>query len=108
MIMHHKLHFFFRAPLCFLGPAAMAVHPPAADQLVALLHPDIAAAGEHPRRPRRLIVARPAHDGGIAVAGQGDGCTLGPQASSIFAGGTDQLAALLPPDTAAAREMPPR
>src|SRR5262249_31790187 len=56
----------------------------------------------------RPIVARPAHDGGVAIAGQGDGCTLGPQASSIFAGGTDQLAALLPPDTTAAHEYPCR
>ena len=56
----------------------------------------------------RDCTARPAHDGGVAVAGEGDGCTLGPQASSIFADGTDQLAALLPPDTAAAREYPCR
>src|SRR6266545_924699 len=58
--------------------------------------------------PHRPIVARSANDGGVAVGGEGDGCTLGPQSPSVFAGGADQLAALLPPATAAAREHPRR
>src|SRR5258708_5313669 len=93
-------------------PRRHARSPPppsaAAAELIALLRPNPAAAGEHPRRPRRLIVARPAHDGGVAVARQGDRRTLGPQSPSIFAGGADQLVALLPPGTAAARDHPPR
>jgi hypothetical protein len=70
-----------------------------------LLHPDTAAAGEHPRRPRRPIIARSANDGGVAVGGQGDRCTLGPQSSPVFVGGTDQLSSLLPPATTAARDI---
>ena len=41
------------------------------------------------------------------ACGHGDGCTLGPQASSIFARGANQLS-LLPPETTAAREHPRR
>ncbi len=53
------------------------------------------------------MIARAAHDGGVAVGGNGDGCTLGPQAASIFARRPDQLG-LLPPDTTPAREHPRR
>jgi hypothetical protein len=46
-----------------------------ADKLAALLGPDTVAAGEDPRRSAR-VVARPAHDGGVAVGGQRDGVAL--------------------------------
>src|SRR5262249_7885852 len=78
----------------------------AAAQLFALLRPNTAAGGEDPRRPSCSIVAGPANDGGVAVGGEGDGCTLGPQSPSVFAGGANELAAFLRPGTAAACEHP--
>jgi hypothetical protein len=48
---------------------AGASHSAAADQLIALLRPDAAAAGEHPRR----LGQPPTDDGGVAVGGQRDG-----------------------------------
>jgi hypothetical protein len=47
-----------------------------ADQLVALLRPDTATTGEDPRRPDVRVVARPAHDSGVAVGGYRDGYAL--------------------------------
>src|SRR5215475_7636864 len=80
----------------------------ATDELVALLCPNAAVASEYPSRPLCFVVARSAHNGGVAVGGQGDGRTLGPQATSIFAGGTDQFIALLRPNAVAVREHPRR
>ena len=82
-----------------------ASHRAGADQLVALLGPDTAAAGEHPRRPGLAVVGPPAHDGGVAVGGQRDGQALAGASNSA---GADQLVALLGPDTAAAGEHPRR
>src|SRR5262245_2737231 len=48
------------------------------DELVALLCPSTAGAGEHPSCSHRLAVAGSAHNGTIAVGGHGDGRTLGP------------------------------
>ena len=79
-------------------PSGRAVHPPdrrRTDELVALLRPNTDAASEHPGGPHRFVVARSAHQGSVAVCGQRDGRTLGPQSPSIFAGGADELAALL-------------
>jgi hypothetical protein len=76
-----------------------------ADQLVALLGPATAAAGEDPRRPGVRVVVRPAHDGGGAVGGQRDGDALSALSNRT---GADQLAALLGPATAAAGENPHR
>jgi hypothetical protein len=76
------------------------------DQLAALLGPDTAAAGVDPRRPAAPVVVIPAHDGGVAVGGQRDGAALLGEASNRA--GADQLAALLGPDTAAARVDPRR
>src|SRR5437879_7021851 len=44
----------------------------AADELLALLLPDIAAAGKHPRRSGLVGVGPTAHDCGVAVRGQRD------------------------------------
>jgi prepilin-type processing-associated H-X9-DG protein len=44
--------------------------------LAALLGPDPAGAGVHPRRPGARIVDIPAHNGGVAVGGQRDGPAL--------------------------------
>src|SRR5262249_57949260 len=52
------------------------------------------------------MLVGPAKDGGVAVGGEGDRCTLGPQSPSVFAGGANQLAAFLRPGTAAACEHP--
>src|SRR5262249_61540949 len=78
-----------------------------ADQLVFLLGPNPAAAGEYPRRAdaragtAARVVARPAHEGGVAVGGQRDGGALGGVPSRASA---DQLVSLLGPDAAAAGE----
>src|ERR1019366_2737046 len=55
------------------GALSGASNRAAADQLVALLGPNTAAAGVDPRRPSLQVVKRPAHDGGVAVVGQRDG-----------------------------------
>src|SRR5262249_25256382 len=70
-----------------------------AEQLVPLLGPPAAAAGEHPRGADTTAVEKPAHDGGVATARQRDGGALrgGPTRA-----GSDQLAALLRPPPAAA------
>ena len=47
-----------------------------ANKLGALLGPHTAAAVEDPCRPNAQIVARPAHEGGVAVGGQRDGVAL--------------------------------
>src|SRR6516165_7976369 len=75
-----------------------------ADQLVALLGPDTIFAGENPYRPG-VPVARPAHQGGIAVGGERNRHAL--IGGSIRAG-ADQLVALLGLDTVAAGENPYR
>jgi hypothetical protein len=84
----------------------------AADKLL-LLSPDAEAPGEDPRRPgaRQLMggvsanVSGPAHDGGVAVAGQRDGPALAGISNRPF---TNQLIALLGPATVAAGENPRR
>ena len=76
-----------------------------ADQLVALLVPDTAGAGEDPRRSGVRVVARAAHDGGVAIGRQSDGDALSCVSNRA---GADQLVALLGPDTAAAGEDPRR
>ncbi len=76
-----------------------------ADQLVALLGPNIAAAGIDPRRPGVGIVFYPAHDGDVAVGGQCDGVAL---LGGSNRAGADQLAALLGPHTDAAGVDPRR
>src|SRR5208337_1607335 len=76
-----------------------------ADQLVALLGPDTIAAGENPYRPGERVVAKPAHQGGIAVGGERNREAL-PGGSNRA--GADQLVALLGPDTIAAGENPYR
>ena len=76
-----------------------------ADQLAALLGPDIAATGENPRRPGVRVVVRPAHDSGVAVGGQRDGRALRGNSDRT---GADQLVALLGPDIAAAGVDPRR
>jgi hypothetical protein len=76
-----------------------------AGQLAALLAPDSAAAGVDPRRTRTRVVGNPAHDGGVAVAGQRDGDALARVSNRA---GADQLAALLAPDSAAAGVDPRR
>src|SRR5262249_61803244 len=80
----------------------------AASALVALLPPHAAPAGVDPRRPGRLVVARPAHDRGVAVGGERDGCALRPQSPAGLAGGADELLALLRPGSAVAGEYPCR
>jgi hypothetical protein len=62
---------------------------PGADQLVALLGPDTAAAGVDPGRPGVRVVVRPAHEGSVAVAGQRDGRPLVGVSNGA---GADQLA----------------
>jgi hypothetical protein len=76
-----------------------------ADQLAALLTPDTAVADVDPRRPSPRVVARPAHDGGIAVGRQTYGGALLGASNSA---GADQLAALLVPNTAVADVDPRR
>jgi hypothetical protein len=76
-----------------------------ADQLTALLGPDAVAAGVDPRRPGGPGVPIPAHDGGVAVAGQRDGQAL-PALSDRAR--PDQLEALLGPDAVAAGVDPRR
>jgi hypothetical protein len=74
-----------------------------ADQLAALLGPDPAAAGVDPRRPVVIVVAKPAHDGGVAVGGQRDGLALD---GGSHRAGADQLASLLGPQSGASMLMP--
>src|SRR5207344_1360461 len=76
-----------------------------ADQLVALLGPDTIAAGENPYRPGERVVARPAHQGGIAVGGERNRHAL---IGGSNRAGADQFVALLGPDTIAAGENPYR
>src|SRR5271166_3912933 len=86
-----------------------------ANQFVALLRPDSSTTGEHPRRPgcaetewhRSIprIIARPANDGGVAVGGQRDRHAL---ACVSHSASSDELLALLGPDTTAAGEHPCR
>src|SRR5262249_7894708 len=59
----------------------------------------------HPRRTDRVVVLRPAHDGGVAVGGQRDGAALRGEANRAAA---DQLVSLLGPNPAAAGEHPRR
>ena len=47
-----------------------------ADQLVALLSPDITDPGVNPRCPAESVVDNPAHDRGFSVGRQRDGPTL--------------------------------
>jgi hypothetical protein len=63
-----------------------------ADQLVALLCPDTVAAGVDPSRTGVRVVAIPAHEGGVAVAGQLDGGALDGLSNCA---GADQLRPLL-------------
>jgi hypothetical protein len=70
-----------------------------ANQLVALLGPDSPVAAKDPRHPNVRVIAKPAHDDGIAVGGERNGEALSGLSNRA---GTDQLAALLGPDTAAA------
>ena len=58
-----------------------------------------------PRRPGVRVVARPAHDGGVAIGRQSDGDALSGVSNRA---GADQLVALLGPKTAAAGEDPRR
>src|SRR5205085_995499 len=75
-----------------------------ADQLVALLGPDTAAACENPRSPDVPVVLIPADDGCVTVGGQRDGLALSGGSDRSCA---DQLAdTLLSPNTTAAREDP--
>ena len=76
-----------------------------ADQLAALLGPDTAAADIDPRRPGAGVVFDATDNGGVAVGGQRDGAAL---SGTSNRSGTDQLAALLGPDTAAAGIDPRR
>jgi integrase len=86
-----------------------------ANQFVALLRPDSSTTGEHPRRPgcaetewhrsSPRIIARPANDGGVAVGGQRDRHAL---ACVSHSASSDELLALLRPDTTAAGEHPCR
>src|SRR5262249_58232230 len=50
----------------------------AADQLISLLRPNTAAAGEDPRPPRCSIFATPPHDCGVCLRAGGGRSTLGP------------------------------
>src|SRR5439155_23045711 len=68
----------------------------AADKLLALLRPDTAPAGEHPGRSSLVVVGPPSHDGGVAVGGQCDGGAL---AGASRSAATNQLVALLGPNT---------
>src|SRR5262249_50927243 len=65
------------------------------DQLAALLGPNAIAASEDPRCADIAIIVWSADDGGIAICGQRDGCTL--QGLSDHAR-SDQFAALLGPN----------
>jgi hypothetical protein len=66
------------------------------------LRPDAAAAGEDPRRAvaevTEIVVVRPTHNGGVAVAGQRDGEAL----VGSERAGADQIVALLGPHAVAA------
>src|SRR6478736_4681938 len=79
-----------------------------ADQLVALLLPSTAAADEHPGGTGGSIVARSAHDSGVAISGERHGGTLGKQPPSRCVGRANQFTALLRPHTIAANEYPCR
>src|SRR5262249_36075354 len=79
-----------------------------ADQLVTLLGPNAAVAGVDPHRPGVRVVARAAHEGGVAVARQRDGGALYGLCANRDRAGADQLAALLGPDTVAAGVDPRR
>jgi hypothetical protein len=61
-----------RDGLALLGGSNRAV----ADQLIALLGPDTAAARVDPCRPSEGIVAKPTHDSSVAVGGKRDGAAL--------------------------------
>ena len=88
------------------GPAlAGGPNRSGADQLVALLGPDTAAAGKDPRCPDACgaheiahvqtvaeVIQRRAHDGGVAVGGQRDGRALAGVSDRADA---DQLGPLL-------------
>ena len=82
-----------------------ASHRVAADQLAALLAPDIAVAGEDPCGPGDPVVRQPTYDGGIAVGGQRDGPAL---LGVSDRAGADQLIPLLGPGSAVAGEDPCR
>src|SRR5262249_27107262 len=79
---------------------------PRADQLVSLLAPHSAAAGEHPRRAGITVVPRPAHNGRVAVGRQRDGGALEDLVSNRAS--ADQLVALLAPHPVAAADHPRR
>jgi hypothetical protein len=76
-----------------------------AEQLVSQLAPNIVAAGEDPRRPGIRVIAIPAHDGSVAVVGQGDRAALIGLTNRAT---SDQLVAPLGPNIAAARVDPHR
>src|SRR5262249_3924586 len=76
-----------------------------ADQLSALLRPGSAAACEYPRRADIAVVARPAHDAGVAGAGPG---AAGAWERGAGRAGAHQLRALLSPAAAAVGEHPNR
>src|SRR6266542_4302720 len=84
---------------------AGASHSVGADELLALLGPDAAAAGEHPRRPGLAVIGPPAHDGAVAVGRKCDRHALTGLSHST---GADKLLALLRPGTAAATGEHPR
>src|SRR3954447_25412047 len=75
-----------------------------ANQLIALLAPNTAAADEHPGGTGGLVVAWSADNSGVAVTGQRHRGALGPQPPSRRVGRADQLTAMLGPRTAAADE----
>src|SRR6266571_3422160 len=68
---------------------------------VLVLRPATAAAGEHQRHAP--IFGKPAQDGDVAVGGQGHGHAL-----ACYSTGTNQLIALLRPNTTTAGEHPRR
>ena len=75
----------------------------AAEQLAALLRPGPAALGEDPRGPGVRVVPIPAHESGIAVAGQRNRRAL---KGGSYCTCANQLTALLRPDTAATGKKP--
>src|SRR5262249_11434589 len=77
-------------------------HRASADELLALLAPVTAAAGEHPR----TFGFPPTDDGSIAVGRERDRHPLAQEQCWFTRSAAHQLVALLRPDAAAAREHP--
>src|SRR6516162_4243242 len=76
-----------------------------ADQLTALLSPDVAVPDEDPRRPGAPVVVRPTHDSSVTVAGKRDRHAFSSLPNRT---GADQLVALLGPNRPPAGENPYR